>query len=655
MRVEEYKRPTFEVTLADRQGRAAPEPARHARRRGRATTSACRSRAAACGGASRAQPVYPWWWWLVARAARGRAGADDRDAAVAALGDDGTLRGRVHARGRRAPQRRARTSRTATRHRRRHRRGRRDALGRPRSFRLGFVTVEARIEMPQAFFRDGEPAEAHAWSRADLDGAPRAGKGRWRLLRARGSPETALMPAGASRRGAAPGAAVARGAAVPHARATRCARAGDGYVRRGGDLRTLDRRRRARPRRALTHDAKGEAKVELADAARRRLPPALRDHRRLRRQLRDGQGLHRRRARDPARAAGAPSGRGVRRCRSAARRALLALSGLPGQPLLLDIFRAGELVERRLLIAGTDAILIEIPVTEDGPRRLRRARSPLLRDHQFIAAVADRSSCRGTTASSSCRSRPSATGCVPATTETWRVTVKGAGGTGQPRPAPPSCSRTCTTGASTSSRRTSRRLRSRSTRIATRGSQRRAPASAARQGSWSRATDFAHAARLPLARSATVSSSYDGYGIGGPGRRGVRMSSVAAGQPARTRRADGDDEAGRGCAGGGAGGVAEGEVPAATECDKAGEPVAEEARVSGGEARAPPASRRRCAATSPRPRSGSRTCCTDADGTAAIEFTVPDSVTVVERLGPRGDARPARRLAARRDADASRT
>ena len=44
---------------------------------------------------------------------------------------------------------------------------------------------------------------------------------------------------------------------------------------------------------------------------------------------------------------------------------------------------------------------------------------------------------------------------------------------------------------------------------------------------------------------------------------------------------------------------------------------------------AEPAARtvRRCAPTSPRPRSSSRICSPDKDGTAVIEFTVPDSVT----------------------------
>ncbi|MBK6846182.1 MAG: hypothetical protein IPG96_01075 [Proteobacteria bacterium] len=47
-----------------------------------------------------------------------------------------------------------------------------------------------------------------------------------------------------------------------------------------------------------------------------------------------------------------------------ARARVLALSGRAGQTLVLDRFRAGKRLERRLLVGGTSPTLIELPVTE---------------------------------------------------------------------------------------------------------------------------------------------------------------------------------------------------------------------------------------------------------------------------------------------------
>src|SRR5204862_1950760 len=62
-----------------------------------------------------------------------------------------------------------------------------------RSFRLGFVAVEAQVDFPAAFFRDVAPARATV-TRTDLDGAPRAGEGTFRLLRLV-PPGKTLLPA----------------------------------------------------------------------------------------------------------------------------------------------------------------------------------------------------------------------------------------------------------------------------------------------------------------------------------------------------------------------------------------------------------------------------------------------------------------------------
>ena len=62
-----------------------------------------------------------------------------------------------------------------------------------RHYRLGFVSVEATVQLDTAFLREGEPA-ALVVRRADLDGAPRSGEGSWRLL-SLDQPQETLAPA----------------------------------------------------------------------------------------------------------------------------------------------------------------------------------------------------------------------------------------------------------------------------------------------------------------------------------------------------------------------------------------------------------------------------------------------------------------------------
>ena len=63
-------------------------------------------------------------------------------------------------------------------------------------------------------------------------------------------------------------------------------------------------------------------------------------------------------------------------------------------------------------------------------------------------------------------------------------------------------------------------------------------------------------------------------------------------------------------------------------CQQRRKPRSAKAAAVAGSPESPrPKRRRRCAATLPRPPSGARNSSPDADGSAAIEFTVPDSVT----------------------------
>jgi hypothetical protein len=62
-----------------------------------------------------------------------------------------------------------------------------------RSFRLGFVSIEAAISSETSFFRGGE-AGSLTIRRTNLDGTPKAGEGRWKLFTLE-QPNGALLPA----------------------------------------------------------------------------------------------------------------------------------------------------------------------------------------------------------------------------------------------------------------------------------------------------------------------------------------------------------------------------------------------------------------------------------------------------------------------------
>jgi uncharacterized protein YfaS (alpha-2-macroglobulin family) len=188
IRVEEYKRPTFEVEIGD------PEDALRLNREASLTGSArYYFGLPVTDGTVRwrveREPQYPpWWgWWrpmpstapvvvAVGESSLDAQGnfvatfvptADEREAA-----DGVTYRFRLSA--------------DLT-----------DASGETRSasrsFRLGFVTVEASIQGEHGFIDAREDAQ-FTIRRTDLDGVPRAGEGRWRLVRLE-QPETARLPA----------------------------------------------------------------------------------------------------------------------------------------------------------------------------------------------------------------------------------------------------------------------------------------------------------------------------------------------------------------------------------------------------------------------------------------------------------------------------
>jgi uncharacterized protein YfaS (alpha-2-macroglobulin family) len=62
-----------------------------------------------------------------------------------------------------------------------------------RSFRLGFVSIEAAASLDTAFFLEDAPVNINIWRRS-LDGVPKAGEGNWKIVSLNGPAET-LLPA----------------------------------------------------------------------------------------------------------------------------------------------------------------------------------------------------------------------------------------------------------------------------------------------------------------------------------------------------------------------------------------------------------------------------------------------------------------------------
>ena len=418
IRVEEYKRPTFEATLAE---------SKDALRLNRPATFRGEARyyfglPVASGGVAwrvTREPEYPnWWWWGWLGGGRA-SGTETVATGRTALGADGayavTFTPKADERAGREITYRYRLSVDVT-----------DEGGETRSadrsFRLGFVSVKARIEKEKNFFLEGKRGEATI-VRSDLDGAPRAGKGTWRLLRLV-QPEKTLLPA------ELPSKKSSSGAADSEKQATLdLTTPGDRLRPRWSTGYSVEEWLHAwkdgaeEGTGALTHDAKGEAKLDVPALS----PGAYR----LRYTTVDDFGAKYETEQDflAAGAKASPALPLVLLAESSSVKAggvarFYVASGLKGQTLYLDVARAGKLIERRILKAGSDATLIERPVGEED-RGGFAVTVTVVRDHQFLQQTQsvlvpwDDRELKVSFATFRDRLRPGQT-------ETWRVTVKGA-------------------------------------------------------------------------------------------------------------------------------------------------------------------------------------------------------------------------------------
>ncbi|MGB7295893.1 MAG: alpha-2-macroglobulin family protein, partial [Candidatus Aminicenantales bacterium] len=375
IRVEEYKRPTFEVTVKD------PDKPLRLNRPATLTGEARYyfglpvASGTAVWQVSRS-PVYPRWWWWHSGGVQSQIIAGGRSA----IKEDGTFEVTFTPR---ADERKGgpgsgltysyALSVDVT-----------DEGGETRSarrsFRLGFVSVEGRITAASGFFQADRPA-GFTIARTDLNGTPKPGKGTWRIVRLL-QPQTTLLPADQPR---------------PEIDLDKASKA---YRTPGDRLRPrwepapaaesilfLWEEGAEAAKGVVEHDQAGQAEIAVTglDAGAFRVLYETKD---------DFGSVCRERldflvaekhasARLPLFLAAeetiATVGQTVR---------LLVHSGWSGQPLLYEAFKGGELLERRWEEAGKDGGVVEIPVT-DKLRGGFGVRISTLRDHQFISQAAN--------------------------------------------------------------------------------------------------------------------------------------------------------------------------------------------------------------------------------------------------------------------------
>ena len=352
IRVEEYKRPTFEAKIKDpesplRLNQPATLKGEVRYYFGLPVTNGV------VKWQLKRTPIYPWWWgwWGGSTQSGQQVVADGRsdlvedgtftmsftpkaDERVAKPGSEVSFRYEVNA----DATDEGGETRSAT-----------------RAFRLGFTAVEASVRADAAFFRANEPG-ALSVVRTDLDGTPAKGAGSWRLARLAG-PREALLPADQPMP-EPPAADGPKALRTPGDRQRE--RWNPGYdatqvLRMWADGDPVASGK-------LEHDDKGEAKVVL---------PALgAGAYRLTYETADAWGakfttthefLVAGARTDVALPALLLVEQGTVRVGGTAR--ILVLSGLRDQPMTLEFWRDGKRTERRAIDPGAGGV-IEIPVAE---------------------------------------------------------------------------------------------------------------------------------------------------------------------------------------------------------------------------------------------------------------------------------------------------
>ncbi|MBI2840187.1 MAG: hypothetical protein HYX75_17870 [Acidobacteria bacterium] len=404
--VEEYKRPTFEVTLRDPQ-----EPLRLNRPATLTGEAKYYFGLPVVTGDVRwrvmREAVYPWWWswyWGADRTPPRTIGAG-----TSSLRPDGTFTltftpaadEREAIRSKEITYRYSLTADVTDE-------GGETRTG-TRSFTLGFVSVRAQIDSDASFFRAGANGMLRIL-RTDLNGTPRPGNGAWRITALR-QPDASLLPSEQPQpkkdgEYLTPGDGLRPRWDPAYSPEAVMRSWADGEVVARGEL---------------THKQDGSAAVALPDL---HAGPY-----RLKYETTDDFGASSTAAKEfviaghdmrlalpgllLAESSSVPTGGTAR---------FLAHSGIPAQRMYVEIYRSGRLVERRTHVSGREPSLIEIPVGETD-RGGFAVRMVLLNDHQLIDFSQsvfvpwDDKELKVEFATFRDKLRPGAS-------ETWRVTVK---------------------------------------------------------------------------------------------------------------------------------------------------------------------------------------------------------------------------------------
>ncbi len=191
IRIEEYKRPTFEAAMLDPE-----EPLRlnqPARMKGEAkyyfglpvTNGQVK-------WLVRREPMFPWWWSYFWQGGYnfGSSRSQVIASGIASLQEDGTFSFTFSPEiDERLGKNKNITYRYSVSADVTDEGG--ETRSAQRSFRLGFVSVQASAILQKTFFLENDPVEINI-QRTSLDGIPKAGKGIWKVVTLRGPAETLL-------------------------------------------------------------------------------------------------------------------------------------------------------------------------------------------------------------------------------------------------------------------------------------------------------------------------------------------------------------------------------------------------------------------------------------------------------------------------------
>jgi uncharacterized protein YfaS (alpha-2-macroglobulin family) len=244
-----------------------------------------------------------------------------------------------------------------------------------RSFRLGFVSVEAAAVTENSYFLEDEPVQISIL-RTNLDGAPRAGRAEWRVAALKGPSRTLLpaeqplfMPEGIKAKAEfrTPGDLERERWQHAYSPEAVLLQWKEGPVSNSG---------------LLNHDARGNAEITILHLK----PGAYR----LTYETADDFGQPYRMQKDFIVAARSlnlslpaifllekPSVQ----VGSTAR--VLVHSGLKDQSMVFEIYRDGKCIQRKEMRSGVDSSIVEIPITEEDRGGLGLSMT-LVRDNQFI-------------------------------------------------------------------------------------------------------------------------------------------------------------------------------------------------------------------------------------------------------------------------------